>query len=502
MAGTIGVVVGGCGHSDMPVGTTSLSTSASTSISTQDAMPRVDFDAALAEARSKGDDPAAVLDLHGLIGKPLSESQRKATHATVEDIVWHSLTDATTRQLYSELPDSSRSWSIVSHRLLGQSLAADDLQTATDIGARIRASGRKTEGELRRLLERVDDLNGANPSAIGVLLPLSGRGHDVGQQILQGIKIAARLSDADNQSIELIVEDAEAQAPDVAVAVAKMVREHRVISILGPASRKSSRQAAAAADRFGVPILTFTPDEKVTEMHDQAFRFFMSFEEEVEALVQAASTKTSRIAILYPDHAYGKLIASALSRALKKIGAEPCHKEAYEAGTSSFVDQVRAIKEKKCAALLMADRPTTTAILSATVATEDLPKDFQLLILSIGYSDTLAATSSRYLQGALVARPYVHDDTSELHREFVNAHRAEYGQSPSSFAAHGFDAYRLVKRHIADGDASRRSLSKSLRGAIAKDTLLSFGGLNAEKRPAALHVVYKVQGKTLSPWQP
>ena len=483
------LVSSGCAHSDAPIGTTPLKND------TSPALPTSEFETKLSEADALGDNAEALVLLHELAQQSLSRSQTEALRAKVDDIVWHKLSDSSVETLLSQLPNDSMVWSTIAHRKLGQTLATDDLQGATKIGARIRSSGRPSEGELATLLERLDELTGANPQAVGVLLPLSGRGRDVGKQILQGIQVAARFSPQSTHSVELIVNDTEGQ--NLSDIIAAMVQQQRVIAIIGPASRRSAQQAADIADSYGVPILTFTTDEKITSDHQSAFRFFMSFEEEIDALVQAASKRTSRIAILYPDHAFGRLLRTSLHTAVAKLGTTPCFEQAYEPGTSSFVEAVRTLKDVDCGALIMAGRPTSNAILAATLASEAFDKDFQLLVPSTGWSDTLISTSSRYVQDALVTRPYVHNDASDLHQRFVDAYRSEFGQTPNAFAAYGFDAFRLVASRLSNGDDSRKSLHKGLMGTTASDPLLSFGGLSPQKTPASIRAIYRVKGKAL-----
>ena len=440
------------------------------------------------------DDPAAVRSLDQLLTSPLGADQRARAKQAINTLVWNKLSDPTVQGLYDELPHNGDAWPVVAHRSLSQALASDNVARATEIATDLRTSGQPIDAALRESLDRVDALNEASPNTVGVLLPLSGRGRDVGRAVLQGMQTAARLFTDSGQPIELVVRDSGGPIENVSPAVDALVDEHRVVAIVGPVAWRRAQTATRAADRAGVPIVTLSAEHSVSTLSEQGFRYFISLQEEIGALVARAEGRP--IALMYPDDAYGRRVATALRAEVAKRGAALCFEQSYEAGTTAFAEGVAALKESRCGALLLADRASANAILSATLAVEDLA--LTLLVPSTGFSSSLLRTSSRYMQGAWVVRHYVHDPNNPHHRSFFDAYRDEYGMDPGAFAAHGFDVYRLIASFLRDGQTTRKRLATALLGSHINDPLLSFGGLSEQRVPSAVETtLYRVQDSVL-----
>ncbi len=167
---------------------------------------------------------------------------------------------------------------------------------------------RRSDAEV--MLKRLRESQHVESARIGVLLPLSGKFEPIGRQVLEGIMLATNLfgANADRSGIELIVRDTAASPAQAIQAVEDLVLIDHVIAILGPLSATVSSGAAKRAQEFGIPIISFSSDDRLTALGDYVFQHALTKRQQVQTLVAHAVKErgVKRVAILYPDEPYGQ----------------------------------------------------------------------------------------------------------------------------------------------------------------------------------------------------
>jgi branched-chain amino acid transport system substrate-binding protein len=418
------------------------------------------------------------------------------------DLLAQKLTLEETTLLFEELRPGALPHVAVSMRLLSHALETQDPDLVVRTSDALRASDSMEDPEVTILVARADEFLHGNPYVVGALLPLSGRGREVGRQLLQGMQLAA----LDEGGPELVVEDTAGDPAKTTTSTESLIGDQRVIAVLGPVGSKTTEAAAESTRRAGVPLLSFSASEEVTSAGEQVFRFLYSPRDELTALVaKARSRGLSRFVVLYPDHGYGRTMERLFDQEVAAAGGVYCEGVAYPPGTKSFVDYVRLVLETSCDVVLFADVADQVALIAPTFAAEGawsiaggtLPehaeRELHFLLPSLSWSRKLLGRAQRYLQGALVALPFYEASEATMNQHFHTAYETRYGKAPQMFAAYGYDAYRLISATLRQGAQTREALTDALKNGSGVTPVTSVDSFSPERTPAHPPHVYEVR---------
>lgn len=394
----------------------------------------------------------------------------------------------------------------VSMRLLDHALDTQDAELVVRASDALRASDASSDPAVTLLIARADEFLHGNPYVVGALLPLSGRGREVGRQLLQGMQLAA----LDEGGPELVVEDTAGNPAKATGAVESLIGDQRVVAVLGPVASGTTEAAAASTRRAGVPLLSFSASEDTTSAGEQVFRFLYSLRDELTALVGKARARgLSRFVILYPNHGYGRTMERLFDQEVAAAGGVYCEGVAYPPGTKSFVEYVRTVLETSCDVVLFADVANQVALIAPTFAAEGawsitggvLPehaeREVHYLLPSPSWSTKLVSRAGRYLQGALVALPFYDASDATLNQHFRTAYETRYGKPPQMFAAYGYDAYRLISATLRQGHQTRQALTDALKSGSGVTPVTSMDSFSSDRTPAHPPQVYEVRADVL-----
>lgn len=433
-------------------------------------------------------------------GGPAPDPQR--VDAAVALLV-EKLTIEETNALVDELRPAALPQVSASMRLLRHALQIQDPELVARGAGSLRASDAGVNPDVTILLARADEFLHGNPYVVGALLPLSGRGREVGRQLLQGMQLAA----LDEGGPELVVEDTAGNAAQTSAAVESLIGDQRVVAVLGPVGSRTTEAAAQSTGRAAVPLLSFSASEDVTSAGEQVFRFLYSPRDELAELVgKARAAGLSRFVVLYPDHGYGRTMERLFDQEVAAAGGVYCEGVAYPPGTKSFVDFVRTVLDTSCDAILLADVADQVALIAPTFAAEGawstttgntLPEHVtrrvHFLLPSPSWSSKLLGRAQRYLQGARVALPFYEASEASLNQHFRTAYETRYGTPPQMFSAYGYDAYRLISATLRQGNQTREALTEALRNGSSLTPVTSVGSFSPERTPAHPPQVYMVR---------
>ncbi len=180
---------------------------------------------------------------------------------------------------------------------------------------------------------------------LGCVLPLSGKYRVFGHKALRGIELA--LATASRQSnpeppFKILVRDSESD-PETAHKAVEELAEKKVAAILGPID--TAPEAASAAQKTGVPIITLTQKAGVAERGDYVFRNFLTPGMQVSALVDYTAGRLGirRFAVLYPDEAYGRTFLHLFWDQLIENNARLVGVESYNPAHTDFSDPIKKL---------------------------------------------------------------------------------------------------------------------------------------------------------------
>lgn len=362
----------------------------------------------------------------------------------------------------------------------------------------------------RQILEMTAEKPVVERNRIGCLLPLSGPFAIYGQEVLNGIQLA--LQDQKNNTelpkIELVIRDSGSESDLSVLELEDMVRKEKVMAVIGSLASKYSVAAARKAQELGVPIITLTQKEGITNEGDMVFQNSMTPSKEIKALLDKAVHEMSitRFGILYPDNAYGRSLMNLFWDRAEEMGAKITAIESYQPNETDFAVEIRKMTG------LYYPRPESVKQLMKTMKYK-LPKsvkkndgkkkpgqssreeeepfiDFEavfipdnykqvaliapqfpfhnifgmrLLGTSLWQSEELLEMAGAYMQGAVFPSSFFISNESAPVKEFAKRFQDNFETKPGLLAATGYDTIRFIQNMMKETPIqTRRDFQKAL----------------------------------------
>ena len=321
------------------------------------------------------------------------------------------------------------------------------------------------------------------PSAIGCILPLSGRYAAYGNKALDAALLAAGVFNAAKETpIRLLIEDSQSEPAVAGTAVGKLA-EAGVACILGPLGSQEALEAAKEAQRLKVPILTLTQLEGITGIGDHVFRNFLTAAMQVRTVVQYAQAAIGlrRFAILYPEDPYGREMARLFREEVLRKGGDIVREKSYKTDQTDFGEEIRALAglppdspapdvpvmappkpNPGFEALFIPDSASRVAMIVPQLAYYDLT-GIRLLGTSGWDSPELLDTDPERLQGAIFVDGFFANSFRPEVNRFIEAFYMAYRREPEMIEALVFDAADMAVRLVIENrGGTREAFQKSL----------------------------------------
>jgi len=350
-------------------------------------------------------------------------------------------------------------------------------------------------------------------STVGCLLPLSGRYQAYGVRALKGIELALSQfnSRPELQPIHLVVKDTGSEPERVVAAMEELVQE-KVAAIIGPLV--GAEYAASLAQENGIPIITITQKEKITEIGDNVFRNFLTPEMQVKRLVTFAveTLAVQNFAILYPEEKYGATFMNLFWDEVVQTGGRVVGVESYDPAYTDFADSIKKLvglyyevplelepivrpptqkdpltdgdnpergraseglrKEEDepqaivdFEAIFIPDAPTKAGLIVPQLAFYDV-EDVYLLGTNLWHHPKLIEMARDYVQGAIMPDGFFSGSRSVRIRNFVDVFESTYGEKPGFIEATTFDTAAMLFDIISHPEVRTRTAIREALLAI------------------------------------
>lgn len=411
-------------------------------------------------------------------------------------------------------------------------LARDDLPAARETAAALIQSTDDTAWHAtgNDLLKRIQQRMAVREGVVGCLLPLTGPFALYGEAVMNGIALGAESVNARSpgQNMEIVIRDTGGDRQKTLRALEELIREEKVMAVIGPLSSKTAVASAQKAQQLGVPIITLSHKQGLPQMGDMVFRHLLTPTQEIEGLLTGAMDHIGfdRYAILYPDNPYGRFCMRLFQDKVKARGGSVTAIEAYDPEQTDFADPIqrlahltpppspdirkkqaaRWIPEKEEAAIypqtprpyidfdavFIPDSFQRVAMIAPQLAYHDVLM-VRLLGTSPWQSPKLIDMAGEHIQEAMFTSGFfVHTQDRDV-SQFIVQYRDYFNADPGTLAATAYDTIRLLGAVLQDGDIqTRNTLTEALiaygdfEGVTGKTHFGPDG--EAHKRPLLLTV--------------
>lgn len=403
------------------------------------------------------------------------------------------LSIAELQSLLAEADGGVSQRSIVSAELARALAIAGHPERAEDLAERVLAGspdgpdGDKAEDVLAG---RTEPRNEA--VKVGVVLPGSGRFEVVGNQILEGVLLAAQRYEADpeHSPFELIVLD-DSSRVDLGIELIHDLENRDVVAVLGPL--RTEALVSAAIRREHTDLLLISPTAsggQGVEMNAYTLWDRARREADVAAAVgtwMAADMGLATFGVLHPA-GQSEAALEALSAAVAEAGGTIVGVQPYVADSMTFGSPITALAAAEPdAVVVLADRPRTVLQIAPQLVYYGLRRWVTGGDANWSDPSVVRRLDPSYADHRLVGT-FVDRVTPEASwKEYEAAYEAQYRKAlPSNmFGSLGFDAMNLILAGIPEAEPERRgAIGRSLRrGSHVGAT----GEMSVDLRTGELH---------------
>ncbi|GAC1337781.1 MAG: hypothetical protein NVSMB23_04720 [Myxococcales bacterium] len=292
--------------------------------------------ATLSEAYAQGGKPGeglrtAARALEGGGAQP-GQEQRVADYQRALE----SAPAAEVARLVAEIDHGSPAWPPAALRLARIQLHLGDRPHARELAQQV-LSAQPDAGVAEGARAIASSQAGAavKPNLIGVVLPLTGDLKAFAEPILDAI--ALRIDLLGHGPVRIEVKDSR-NDPDGAARAVEDLERDGVIAILGPIGLAEGPAAAARAQQLGVPMISLSRAENLTQMGGYVFRNMLTNSAQAKAVADYAQKKLNAktFGVLQPDSAYGDEMVRYFWDAVDAGGGSISALERYPRETTTF----------------------------------------------------------------------------------------------------------------------------------------------------------------------
>ncbi len=291
-------------------------------------------------------------------------------------------------------------------------------------------------------------LPAGQPVKVAVLLPLSGRLPQIGQQLMNASQLA--LFDLPQNSVELLVKDS-GDTPEMAAQAMQQALSEGAQLALGPLFANQVRAAGNVARSGNVNLIAFSNDTR--QLDGYTFLLGLTPAEQAERVVSyAVQQGFASVAVLAPDTDFGRLAAQGAQTGAAASGGQVVSTVFYPAQQLDIGNEIRSLGGPY-QALFLPDAHGRMLVLGSALATEGItPETTKMLGSTLWNNGSL--TSEPNLRGAWF--PSVNPQT---YNNFVARYQEAYAETPQPIAAVAFDAVTLA------GYLARQALAGQVNAA-------------------------------------
>ena len=322
---------------------------------------------------------------------------------------------------------------------------------------------------------------------LGVILPLSGKYAQFGEQALKGILLAADIFESSSLegkgvNLEIIIKDTKDDPLTTEKAVEALGADEGVVAIIGPLLSITAMGAAQKAQQLKIPMIALSQRPGLTNTGDYIFRNFLSPLEQARAIANYAmdTLRCKKFAVLYPSSSYGIELANLFKEEVKKGKGDIVAEEQYKEGQTYFGKEVaklfkiketekkegrRSIRTFKATvtadALYIPDYFNTIGLIAPHLAYYNI-KDIKLLGSNGWNSPKLIELAGKYVEGAVFTDGFFAGSKRETTLQFVNNFKDLYGTAPGIIEAQAYDAARVMIEAMLQSNGEKEDVRTKL----------------------------------------
>ena len=305
---------------------------------------------------------------------------------------------------------------------------------------------------------------------IGAILPLTGDGAAYGEKEKDGIDLAAWEVNEDGgiggRKIEVIYEDSKGVPEPATSALQKLITRDKVKVVIGDAFSSPTLAMVPIIDKNRIIMISPSASSpKLSHSSDYFFRVWPSDVAEASIMAEVAMDrmKLKKFALIYGNNDYAIGLRDVFMESVKRLGGEILVTETYNEGDTDFRTQLTKIKKAAPDAIYMTGYYKEFA--KILIQAKEMGIKAQFLSCGTFPEPEILKIAKEAAEGVVFVQPYFDRNSKDpLIQKFVENYEARFNVEAGIYAAHGYDAMRVLAEAMKIGGISPERIRDALLG--------------------------------------
>ncbi|MHA6668759.1 ABC transporter substrate-binding protein [Homoserinimonas sp. A447] len=314
------------------------------------------------------------------------------------------------------------------------------------------------------------------PIRIGAVLDITGVGASLGVPEQNTLNMLAdQLNEdggLDGREVELIIEDNQSTEDGAARATTKLIEGDDVDLIIGASRTGPSIAMRPIAESAEIPMISIAANVAIVEGSEWVFKTAQNDVIVLERiLADAEEMGYTKLALIRDATGFGEGVADTITELGADHGVELVMTEAFEPSATDFTPQMTSVRGSDADAVLIWGITPSAGLAQAAYMKLSVNKPVYQShgVANAAFFDAAgdAATGAIAPMGRLLVVDQLPSDDPqrEVIEQFKADYSAEFGEQPSSFAGHAYDAWHIAINAISevgtDPDELRDAIEKT-----------------------------------------
>ena len=288
----------------------------------------------------------------------------------------------------------------------------------------------------------------AEPTVVGVYLPMTGDVASLGQMAWDGIAAANdMMPQVLGRDVKLFLADTKSDKDEAAKAVESLIRREKAVAIIGEAISSDSIAGGPVGEMHDVPMVTPTATNPlVTQGKKYYFRVCFSdpFQGEIAAMLGLMTLRARTAAVVVDinqDYCIG--LGNFFVKSFTRWGGKVPFTTYIHTGDKDFSDQLATIQAAKPDIIYAPDYYAEVALLAKQA--RDLGINIPIVAGDAAQSEELIKLGGSAVEGLYFTAHFnAAAVTTKLGKEFMTLYKKKYNRELDAFGAMGADAYFVL----------------------------------------------------------
>ena len=310
--------------------------------------------------------------------------------------------------------------------------------------------------------------SGKEKYQIGTIIVLTGSAAQYGQWMKNGLELAKDEINSkggiNGHQIELVYEDDKTEAQSAVSAMNKLdatLNSPVVIAALTSKSTLAIAPIAESKKKVLFAVCASSPD--LTNSGDYIFRNWPSDNEEGRLMAEYAYNTLGyrNIVELTINNDYGLGLKKVFAQKFVELGGAIVSSEEFPENATDFRSVLARLKSQKFDAIYMPSHAKEVATFLKQMKENNL--DYKVLGNVAYESPDLLNIAGNAAEGVIFTTPAFNPDSKDTTiQTFTTAYEKRFGSKPENFAAHAYDALKIIALAIEKGGYTSDGIKSEL----------------------------------------